>query len=200
MSVLALRTSAYPLNLACTAFNLRSVNVWCVTLVAFAAGLCRVQIEQNHAKPRSPSQAKPVSTYPIHTGLNAALFPVLFFFSALYYTDVISTLAVLAAYSNHLNRVGRSRSSAGSDILTLALGIFALFMRQTNIFWVVVYMGGLEAVHAVKSVASNLPKFRITDSVKTAVWRYFFNSSLGDVHDPPVSTVWPDGKRTTRMR
>lgn len=181
------------MNVACSAFSLRSVNVWCATLVAFTAGLCRCQIEQNQTKTR-PSQAKPASTYPIHTGFNVALFPVLFFFSALYYTDVMSTLAVLAAYSNHLDRVNRPRSSAISDIRTLALGVLALFMRQTNVFWVVVYMGGLEAVHAVKTVASNLPKFRITDSVKTAIWRYFFNSTLGDVHDPPFSKVWPDGK------
>ena len=195
LSVLALRASPLPLNLACSAFNLRSVNVWCATLIAFTAGLCRCQIELNQTPSAGSSRTKLVSAYPIHTGFNIALFPVLFFFSALYYTDVMSTLAVLAAYSNHLDRVSRPRSSALSDIRTLALGIFALFMRQTNVFWVVVYMGGLEAVHAAKTAAANLPKHRIADSTTTAIWHYLFNSSLGDVHDPPVSTAWPDGKR-----
>lgn len=190
ISVLALQ----PWKLACSAFNLRSVNVWCTALVAFTAGLCHRQIELNQNKSR-PTQPR-TSVYSIYTGLNVALFPVLFFFSGLYYTDIMSTLAVLAAYSNHLHRVSRPRSSVGGDIWTLGLGILALTMRQTNVFWVVVYMGGLEAVHAVKSVASNLPKHQITDSAKTAVWQYYFNSSLGDVHDPPFSKVWPDGKRT----
>lgn len=195
VSVLALRLAGILLGSTCSAFNLRSVNVWCATLIAFAAGLCRCQIELNQSKDRGPPGSKLVSSYSIHTGFNVALFPVLFFFSALYYTDVLSTLAVLAAYSNHLDRVSRPRSSARSDILTLVLGIFSLTMRQTNVFWVVVYMGGLEAVHAVKSVAAHLPKHLIADSFKTALWRYFFNSSLGDIHDPPVSRVWPDGKR-----
>lgn len=194
LSLLELRTAVDPLKRVCSAFNLRSVNAWCAMRIAFMAGFCRYKIELNQIKPRSLSQKVPVSTYPIHTGLNIALFPVLFFFSGLYYTDLMSTLAVLMAYSNHLDRVSRPRSSVKNDIVTLFLGILALFMRQTNIFWVVVYMGGLEAVHAVKTVTSNLPKYRISDSPKTAVWRYFFNASLGDVHDPPVSEVWPDGK------
>lgn len=189
-SVLAL----HPWKLACAAFNLRSINAWCTAFIALTAGLCSSQIELNKSgrkQPRGPYG------YQTQTALNVALFPVLFFFSGLYYTDVMSTLTVLAAYSNHLLRVNRPRSSVASDIWTLILGILALTMRQTNVFWVVVYMGGLEAVHAVKSVASNIPKHRITDSVKTAVWRFKVNSSLGDIHDPPFSKVWPDGKRNS---
>lgn len=187
-SVLALQ----PWKLTCSAFNLRIVNVWCITFVALAAALCSSQIELNKS---GPSRPRGPYGYQTQTALNVALFPVLFFFSALYYTDVMSTLAVLAAYSNHHLRVSRPRSSVASDVWTLVLGVLALTMRQTNVFWVVVYMGGLEAVHAVKSVASKLPKHQITDSVKTAVWRFKVNSSLGDIHDPPFSKVWPDGKR-----
>ncbi|SPN99914.1 related to alpha-1,2 glucosyltransferase, potassium channel regulator [Cephalotrichum gorgonifer] len=192
ISVLALHARLLVSKLGCSVFNLRSVNVWCITLLTYLAGICRCQIEVNLSKSRGQSRFKPISVYAIHTGFNIGLFPILLFFSVLYYTDVISTLSVLGAYSNHLARVSRPTTSIKSDVWTLALGIFTLFMRQTNVFWVVVYMGGLEAVHAIETIAAKLPKHRASGPAKSVLWRHCFSSSLGDIHDPPFSQAWPD--------
>ncbi|KAK8091240.1 alpha- glucosyltransferase alg10 [Apiospora phragmitis] len=154
------------------------------------------------------------SNYALHSGFNIALFPVLFFFSGLFYTDVLSTCVVLAAYSNHKARVS-SRSGPPSflnDVYTVALGVCALSMRQTNVFWVVVYMGGLEAVAALKSLNREPAdaSFNVIQSqFQLFPWRYtqghVYDPSLGnakpqyfpwkythgEVYDPPVGDAWP---------
>jgi alpha-1,2-glucosyltransferase len=66
-------------------------------------------------------------------------------------------------------------------------------MRQTNVVWVVVYMGGLEAVHAIRSLkppAVERPEFSsLLDVARFYGWRY----SLGDIYDAPLSLSSPDG-------
>ncbi|KAF2962850.1 hypothetical protein GQX73_g10722 [Xylaria multiplex] len=137
------------------------------------------------------TQAPKITGRLIVTGINIGLFPVLFFFSGLYYTDPSSTLVVLLAYANHLTRVGTERPPFSNDIYTLALGILALAFRQTNIFWVVVYIGGLEVVHAIKTLNPKpveTPSFQnVSEQIKFYVWRY----SLGDIHDPSLSLAQP---------
>ncbi|QUC19804.1 uncharacterized protein UV8b_04045 [Ustilaginoidea virens] len=79
-----------------------------------------------------------------------------------------------------------------SDLVTAVLGLVALVMRQTNIFWIVVWMGGLETVHAVKTLrperASQPWPTSLVEQVKFFAWR----CSMGDVHDPPLNMAWPD--------
>ena len=70
-----------------------------------------------------------------HTVANIMFFPVLFFFYGLYYTDVLSTLAVLVTYLFHLKR---------QPFWTLIAGLVSLWFRQTNVFWVGTYLGVLE--------------------------------------------------------
>ncbi|RYC53803.1 hypothetical protein CHU98_g12406 [Xylaria longipes] len=149
-------------------------------------GLARLTLS-----PARPDTDRQITVRDILTGINIALFPVLFFFSGLYYTDPASTLIVLLAYTNHLTRVGTKKPSFLNDIYSLALGILALGFRQTNIFWVVVYMGGLEVVHAIKTLNPapvETPKFQtISDQIRFYAWRY----SLGDIHDPSLSLMQP---------
>jgi alpha-1,2-glucosyltransferase len=71
-----------------------------------------------------------------HAAFNICLFPPLFFFYGLYYTDVVSALLVLMAYRFHLQQANKS--------LVLA-GLASLLFRQTNIFWVAIFLGGIEA-------------------------------------------------------
>lgn len=154
---------------------------------------CRHGIERLQYAQRSLGQLKHVSQYAAHTALNVALFPLLFFFSGLYYTDVASTAVVLGGFLNCLNRLGREGNGIMSDLSTFVLGILALFMRQTNVFWAVVFCGGLEAVHAVKTLRPKAVERPWTMSppehLKWFSWRW----SVGDVHDLPVSLAWPDG-------
>ena len=76
-----------------------------------------------------------------HTVLNICLFPPLFFFYALYYTDVSSTLSVLCVYYCHLR--GHRKS-------LVVAGLVSLWFRQTNIFWTAIFMGGLDLVRSLK--------------------------------------------------
>ncbi|KAG5928414.1 hypothetical protein E4U42_000710 [Claviceps africana] len=188
----AAKATGIPWLSQCGAGVLRFTNVLGLTVLAYLALLCRHEIEARRYDAHSSARPKPISTCAIHTAVNIALFPLLFFFSGLYYTDVISTAVVVAAFLNHLKRVGRDRSSWMSDLSTAFLGIAALCMRQTNVFWVVVWMGGLEAIHAIKTLK---PERVDRPSVATPCkqlefysWRY----SAGDVHDPLLGLAWPD--------
>lgn len=189
----------------CTVNSLRHVNFIGIYFVHQAAFLCRKYIE---AKPEilglrkagSPKSATSVihncvSYFNYHSAINIAAFPVLFFFSGLFYTDVFSAVSVLLAYQMHLFRIN-TRPTVWNGALVFLLGIAALFMRQTNVFWVAVYLGGLEAIHAVKSLKP-VPVFsyehdyrNLGQLAKHFLWRY----SVGDIRDPPLSVSGPDGR------
>lgn len=172
----------------CTPETLRSFNVFVVGCTAVIAGACRSAIE-NGRSGRSDSSA-----YSIHTAVNIALFPVLFFFSGLYYTDVLSTCVVLLAYLNHLGRVSQKGGSCLlNDLYTVFLGVLALFMRQTNVFWVVIYMGGLEAVQAIKDIPTTIRKGPAAPGTWADQIKLFTQKAAsGDVYDPAVEAAWPD--------
>lgn len=178
----------------CDATSLRAGNVVSLFALAYLALLCREEIEAQLYGTRLRSPSRPFSTYALHTAFNIALFPLLFFFSGLYYTDVLSTAVVVGAFLNHLKRVARDRSSVASDLFTIAIGLLALLMRQTNVFWIVVFMGGLEAVHAVKTLRPE----RVDQPFMTTLWaqlKYFaWRYSVGDIHDLPLSHAWHDGE------
>lgn len=58
---------------------------------------------------------------------NLAFFPVLYFFTFLYYTDMGSTFLVLLMYCLHLD---------GRDWFASLIGAISILFRQTNIVWV----------------------------------------------------------------
>ncbi|KAF7549028.1 hypothetical protein G7046_g8477 [Stylonectria norvegica] len=176
----------------CDVQSLRLASVVALLILAVLALCCRGEIEARLYEAHSSTRPKGYTQYARHTAFNIALFPLLFFFSGLYYTDVASTAVVLGGYLNHLRRLGRDRSSFFSDLVAISLGVLALFMRQTNVFWFVVYMGGLEAVHAIKTLrperVAQPYMTTIFAQLKYYAWRY----SVGDVHDPPLHMIWPD--------
>ncbi len=159
----------------CTPASLRYGNLLATLLTALVAAQCRYLIEARAAEREGKPASQGISAYAFHTGVNIASFPVIFFFSGLYYTDVVSTLVVLVAYRNHLSRVGQRTPGVGNDLWTVVLGVAALFMRQTNVFWVVVYMGGLEAVHVLRSV------------------KLAGQGPLAKLYDPPLNQSGPEG-------
>ncbi|KAM0220150.1 hypothetical protein ACHAQI_000608 [Fusarium lateritium] len=176
----------------CHVKDLRAANVVALSILAYVALQCRREIEARLYEAHSSIRLRNTSQYALHTAFNIALFPLLFFFSGLYYTDVASTATVLIAYLNHLKRTGRDQSSVLSDLTTICLGLFTLIFRQTNVFWVVVYMGGLEAVHAIKTLrparVDQPVILTLFEQIKYYTWRH----SLGDIHDPPLHMLWPD--------
>jgi alpha-1,2-glucosyltransferase len=76
-----------------------------------------------------------------HTAFNISLFPPLFFFSGLYYTDIQSLLTVLLAI--HLSLLQLDNNDWKLVPLQGLLGLASLFFRQTNVFWVAVFPIGL---------------------------------------------------------
>lgn len=127
-----------------------------------------------------------------HSSWNFAAFPLLFFFSALYYTDVLSTVLVLAAYTWYAQRNERTRrSQAGlsqrglvGNILMIAFEVSAVLVRQTNIFWVAVFLGGLQAVRTLSFVKHPAPN--TTEQEKPLPYDK-------SVYDPPVQGAGIEG-------
>ncbi|EGR51364.1 uncharacterized protein TRIREDRAFT_56812 [Trichoderma reesei QM6a] len=189
----AAKTSGLISSYTCDPKTLRATNAVGILVLAYLALQCRKEIEarllhQAHSAVRMNS----ISQYAMHTAFNIALFPLLFFFSGLYYTDVVSTAVVLAAFVNHLRRVGRSHTSLMSDLVTVAWGLFALTMRQTNVFWVVVFMGGLEAVHAVKTLRPEIVKRPLMTTLSQQLLFVVKRWSVGHVHDLPLHMAYPE--------
>lgn len=84
------------------------------------------------------------------TAFNIASFPPLFFFGALYYTDVMSTAAVLISYEAFLKTTAKPQRTFSDDVVAIISGILALLFRQTNIFWVAVFPAGLTVVRVLR--------------------------------------------------
>lgn len=83
--------------------------------------------------------------------LSVFSFPLIFFFSGLYYTDVFSALTVMITYALWKDSATRERGSGKflGQILVFISGLVSLAARQTNIFWVAVFLGGLQAIATV---------------------------------------------------
>jgi alpha-1,2-glucosyltransferase len=172
----------------CDAPTLRGTNYISLMALWHIVFRCRQQIELK-LNGRQPTR---IEQYSSHVALNIILFPLLFFFSGLYYTDVVSTTAVLFAFLNHLERVEQPTNSIWNDIYTVLLGVLALCMRQTNVFWVVVFMGGLEAVHAIKNIRPK-PNPNMSSPTTWNQARHFTLSyAAGEIHDLPLYQAWPD--------
>ena len=69
-------------------------------------------------------------------------FPPLFFFSGLFYTDILSILLVLAATASHYRQ---------GPVMASVWSLLSLTVRQTNVFWTGVYLAGLETVQGPTS-------------------------------------------------
>ncbi|XMA16201.1 hypothetical protein WAI453_008992 [Rhynchosporium graminicola] len=182
----------------CSPAILRSFNVFALIMVFSYACDCRALIIRARSR-GSPGQRNHSSRSrmdlwqdgnskltldEIHTALNIALFPLLFFFSGLFYTDVLSTCIVLRVYRLYLERKGAYQNTSQGLIWLYPTGIVALWMRQTNIFWVSVFLGALELVRTID--ASRIPEH--SPGSMPYAWKdicvfYFNKYSRGDIHD-----------------
>ncbi|KAK2746418.1 glucosyltransferase [Onygenales sp. PD_40] len=137
------------------------------------------------------------------TVLNICLFPPLFFFSGLYYTDLAALLIVVEVYISDLSR-GRERDAqtatkdrsisnvvspcavSWKDVRFVIYGLAALLFRQTNIFWVAVFLGGLQVVRTLHRSTSDCQS---TDILRIARGSW----ELHQLYDPPVSEASFEG-------
>lgn len=114
-----------------------------------------------------------------HTVLNICLFPPLFFFSGLYYTDILALLVVVEAYNWDLKRVSSKGIAAVETLMFLLVGLAALAFRQTNIFWVSVFMGGLQVVRSLRGSTKMCESSSFAGIAKGGL--------QNQLYDPPVS-------------
>ena len=113
------------------------------------------------------------------TAFNIASFPPLYFFGALYYTDVMSTAAVLMSYGAFLATTAKPQRTLSDDILAVISGMIALFFRQTNIFWVAVFPAGLTVVRVLRD--NGRMKSRAAKDGYLSILKESW--SMGTVHD-----------------
>ena len=134
-----------------------------------------------------------------HSALNITLFPPLFFFSVLYYTDVPSTLSVLLFYGYFLHSCSSGTKIWLRSSILITLGLASLTFRQTNIFWVAIFPAGIVLVKEL-DVGHQVVK----DSMHRGA-EGFGNSMMSVartswkmevVFDPPVRDAWLEGKHT----
>ena len=96
------------------------------------------------------------------TAATLAFFPVLYFFSFLYYTDAGSTFFVLLLYLLSLR---------GKHFLAGIAGMVAILFRQTNIVWVI-FSAGLAASHHLKTYYRKRQKKKTTSSTTFLFWDF----------------------------
>jgi alpha-1,2-glucosyltransferase len=181
--------SSYSQN-GCKVSRLRSHNVLAlIFLLSYAIdsrGLTTLGWKRDRNEPirKWIGESRPISGDMLHTGFNIALFPLLFFFSGLYYTDVLSTCVVLAMYRLFLERKG-ARANSGTGLIRLyPVGLIALAMRQTNIFWVTAFMGALELVRTIKANKIDFTSGQPTPRTwKGIAIEKFEQYSHGNIHD-----------------
>ena len=127
--------AVFQLTGQCDVSSLRSLNAGAICLVCVLAYDILRNVRRSSAKAIRQSEDWRVTLLDAHSAFNISLFPPLFFFSALYYTDVVSTLCVLQSYNVSLQSRIPTVSSTASALQALAVGTAALCFRQTNIFW-----------------------------------------------------------------
>lgn len=165
----------------CSILSLRYTSSMALLLLALIVCMCRVVTATKHGR-----RADLIRAETVHTTVNICLFPPLFFFSGLYYTDIVSTAVVMLSYWMLLSKRG--------PVAKILCGIVALFMRQTNVFWVAVFPALSEWVSNTNTLdyhpfsrtdaegVSNMS--RLPSWISTSL-RFF---ARGNIHDPQLHT------------
>lgn len=144
----------------CDTASLRALNVGALCLICpLTYGILRTlrsTIERRSRNSKAGEETlEPADSTVINdanAALNITLFPPLFFFSALFYTDVMSTLMVLLSYSALLKKKS-THGGLSNTLKAVFIGVIALLFRQTNIFWVAIFPAGLSIIDALKASA-----------------------------------------------
>jgi hypothetical protein len=163
-------------------FQLRSINVLGLFYVYFLSRSLlselargdtisrRDGISKDHPVRKPVAESSAIS----HSAFNVSLFPPLFFFCALYYTDVLSAALVLLAYRAFLVR------DAPGMLLS---GLFSLLFRQTNVFWVSIYLGGLQLVRSLRDGSLDETNYLDEATVSSVMKKGWIHQAI---YDPPL--------------
>lgn len=150
-----------------------------VTNVAATAVLLPWRLQTLLEALRREQNSRPAGSRLSHTVLNICLFPPLFFFSGLYYTDILALLLVVEAYNWELKRATTKSSASRSSLIFIGFGLLALVFRQTNIFWVSVFFGGLQVVRTLRQSSNACSSSGLADIASKGL--------QNELYDPFVS-------------
>ncbi|KAF3215478.1 glucosyltransferase [Orbilia oligospora] len=109
------------------------------------------------------------------TAMNVALFPLLYFFNSLFYTDIWSTVFVLLAYRSYL--LYSPWTSAGWSLVSL-------FFRQTNILWTI-FLVLLSAIRILKRLHPPAPSSLLNHHPLT-LSAILGRAGYGGMYDPSI--------------
>lgn len=170
--------------------DLRRTNIWAASLLPFhlRSILNKNVPKYDGFKAHEPSLSMLWSFAELnHAVLNICLFPPLFFFYGLYYTDVWSALSVLIAFQFHQRRWRKAMVVAA---------IASLAFRQTNIFWVSIFLGGMEVIRRIERgrLGIEFPAQPTVVDVVTGSWQH------SRVYDPLISQASFEGWSPFRDR
>ncbi|GME63207.1 Alpha- glucosyltransferase alg10 [Neofusicoccum parvum] len=189
----------------CDIYVLRALNCSLALFIAqvsfsILARLYGLLKQKSSAEVTASSDARQavLFTNAVHTALNICLFPPLFFFFGLYYTDVPSTFFVLLSYFYALKAQQKEGKNMkfSSVINTVVLGVAALFFRQTNIFWVAIFPAGLAVVQALKKSAHPTPEDAKEDTFGDVLRNSLMYMS---VYDRPVRYASIEGDKSNHV-
>lgn len=150
-----------------------------VTNVAATAVLLPWRLQTLLEALRREQNSRPAGSRLSHTVLNICLFPPLFFFSGLYYTDILALLLVVEAYNWELKRATTKSTASRSSLIFIGFGLLALVFRQTNIFWVSVFFGGLQVVRTLRQFSNACSSSGLADIASKGL--------QNELYDPFVS-------------
>ena len=160
--------------------KLRSVNLLAITVLIpwKALNIRRLLIQRPHGRTEAFMESLTLSKW---VAANIGLFPPLFFFSALFYTDLWSIFWVLQTVETSL---APEVSSQGRAVRIVAFGFVSLWFRQTNIFWVALFPAGIEVTRTLKAIESKT----FSRQLEGHDWLEIFTISWNErkVYDPPI--------------
>ncbi|KAF4553294.1 DIE2/ALG10-like protein [Elsinoe fawcettii] len=117
--------------------------------VRLGKGKLRRDAQKRQGSQKASTTLSVFSVHQLHAAFNVCLFPPLFFFSALYYTDIASTVSVLVFWDYFLRVQESTDGSLMQDLKIILLGMFSLTFRQTNIFWVSIFPAAILLVSRI---------------------------------------------------
>ncbi|KAK5127625.1 hypothetical protein LTR85_006966 [Meristemomyces frigidus] len=164
--------------IGCDLFSLRCLNATGLALL--------VTLLVRLYRDRNPTAYNAHNLVFQHSALNMVLFPPLFFFSALYYTDIWSTLFVVLFY---VQIIGGKHQGLLGFLRLMAVGSASLALRQTNIFWIAIFPAGIALVQEIDNGHA-----AVKDSIHRGVQGFgdgVFSVAktswkMNVVYDPPV--------------
>jgi len=129
---------------------------------------------------RNDRKSRPAGARLSHTVLNICLFPPLFFFSGLYYTDILALVVVVEAYNWQLKRATVCGSASLQSLMFLIFGLVALVFRQTNIFWISVFFGGLQVLRTLRLSTNRCDASGLSEIAKKGFQNELFDPLVSD--------------------